>query len=232
MKFKMICMLLLTVPDGLTAFSPHSLIGQRRALKPAFMEQEINGTNGEFVSQNGAHKDVCQESIDQYEEVMEHFMFELGNDMVFLEGTPETSNFIQNRFDVILFDCEGVLYKEKSAIPSVSNSIQSLMQSEKKVYFVKSNDGVTADNLAKILNFSSFTEEQIIASVVDLESDPSRTLLVTDRMDTSMPLAKKEGMISALVLTGMTSAEDVIEVSAGVDDLPQIIFPHVGLIQL
>lgn len=223
MKFKMICILLLTFADGLTAFSPHSLISQRRSPRVAYMEQEINGINGEFIAQTGASKDVCQESIDQYEEVMEHFMFELGNDMVFLEDTPETSNFIQNKFDVILFDCEGVLYKEKRLIPSVSDSIQSLINSKKKVYFV--NDCVTADDLAKILDLSSFTEEQIIASVGDLESDPSRTLLVTDRMDTSMPLAKKEGIMSALVLTGVTSAEDLIQVSAGVDDLPQIVFP-------
>uniref|UniRef100_A0A7S1C144 Phosphoglycolate phosphatase n=1 Tax=Corethron hystrix TaxID=216773 RepID=A0A7S1C144_9STRA len=61
--------------------------------------------------------------------------------------------------------------------------------------------------------------------------DPSRTLFVGDRLDTDIKFGKDGGMKSALVLTGCTTVEKLIEVGMGTEEepLPHIILPHMGL---
>ena len=74
---------------------------------------------------------------------------------------------------------------------------------------------------------------KILAELLSEEHgfDPSRTLMVGDRLDTDVRFGKDSGMKSALVLTGCTTVEKLIEVNGGTEDepLPDIIFPHCGL---
>ena len=63
--------------------------------------------------------------------------------------------------------------------------------------------------------------------------DPLKTLMVGDRLDTDVAFAKFGGMCSALVMTGVTTVEKLIEVDykqeASKEPMPHIIFPHAGL---
>ena len=55
--------------------------------------------------------------------------------------------------------------------------------------------------------------------------------MVGDRLDTDVKFGKDSGMKTALVLTGCTTAEKLMEVGVGTDEepLPHIIFPHMGM---
>lgn len=64
--------------------------------------------------------------------------------------------------------------------------------------------------------------------------NPLRTLMVGDRLDTDIAFAKLGGMCSALVLTGVTTVEKIIEIDEKEymkieEPMPDIIFPHAGL---
>jgi len=71
----------------------------------------------------------------------------------------------------------------------------------------------------------------------DFGLDPRRTLFVGDRLDTDIRFGKSSGMISALVLTGCTTAKKMIELGMqgrGIEEepLPCMIFPHVGMMRV
>ncbi|GFH48619.1 hypothetical protein CTEN210_05095 [Chaetoceros tenuissimus] len=111
---------------------------------------------------------IRKESLVEYDIVMDHFMFELGNDMVFLQNQKETSAYINDNFDAILFDCDGVLYRGTDPIPDAAKSLQSLIKSGKKVLFCTNNAGYNRmqlrDKLANILDCPELKEEQMVSS--------------------------------------------------------------------
>ena len=176
-------------------------------------------------------------------------MFELGNDMVFLQNQNDVSKYIDERFDAILFDCDGVLYRGTDAIPDAGSSLKSLLKQGKKVLFVTNNAGSNLtrmelrDKLCTILDCPELREDQMVlmssgyskelAEVLSQEYDLnlSRTLLVGDRLDTSIKFGKDSGMKTALVFTGYTTADILVDLDVGRsnDPFPQIIFPHVGM---
>jgi len=60
--------------------------------------------------------------------------------------------------------------------------------------------------------------------------DLSRTMFVGDRLDTDIKFGKDTGMISVLVMTGVTTADKLASVGEGNDEepLPTIVVSHVG----
>ena len=63
--------------------------------------------------------------------------------------------------------------------------------------------------------------------------DPSRCLFVGDRLDTDIRFAKENGMKSCLVMTGVTTAQSLIELGPdGTEEepLPDFIIPYVGML--
>ena len=60
--------------------------------------------------------------------------------------------------------------------------------------------------------------------------DPSRSLIVGDRLDTDIRFGVDSGMLSALVLTGVTTANHLESLNEGTaeEPLPSAILPHVG----
>jgi len=109
-----------------------------------------------------------KQSVQQYSDVMDHFMFELGNDMVFLQNQNDVSKYIDERFDAILFDCDGVLYRGTDAIPDAGSSLKSLLKQGKKVLFVTNNAGSNRmelrDKLSTILDCPELREDQMVSS--------------------------------------------------------------------
>jgi len=96
-------------------------------------------------------------------------MFELGNDMIFLPNQSETSKYIHDHFDAILFDCDGVLYRGTDPIPDAAASVKALIKADKKVLFVTNNAGSNRmqlrDKLAKMLDLEDeLTEGQMVAA--------------------------------------------------------------------
>lgn len=109
-----------------------------------------------------------QQSISQYSDVMDHFMFELGNDMIFLQNEQDTSKYIEQNFDAIMFDCDGVLYRGTDPIPDAAASLRSLLDQNKKILFVTNNSGSSRkqlrDKLSTILNCPELEESQMVPS--------------------------------------------------------------------
>lgn len=62
--------------------------------------------------------------------------------------------------------------------------------------------------------------------------DMKRTMFVGDRLDTDIKFAFDNEMVSVLVLTGVTTADKLIELAHGNDDepLPSVIASHVGIL--
>jgi phosphoglycolate/pyridoxal phosphate phosphatase family enzyme len=63
--------------------------------------------------------------------------------------------------------------------------------------------------------------------------DPARTMFVGDRLDTDIKFGKDGGMISVLVMTGVTTAEKLIslgESGTSEEPIPQIIMPYMGML--
>jgi len=67
--------------------------------------------------------------------------------------------------------------------------------------------------------------------MVEHSLDPQRTLFVGDRLDTDCKFGIDNNMKSAIVLTGCTTAQKLIDIGEGTDQepLPHIIFPHMGM---
>ncbi len=140
---------------------------------PQFYKHErlfmtTNNNNQLVTKSNDITETIRGESLRQYSEVMDHFMFELGNDMVFLQNKQETSRYIDQNFDAILFDCDGVLYRGTDPIPDASASLKSLLKRDKKVLFVTNNAGSSRmqlrDKLAKVLDCPDLVENQMVCS--------------------------------------------------------------------
>lgn len=58
-----------------------------------------------------------------------------------------------------------------------------------------------------------------------------RSLIVGDRLDTDIRFGVDSGMLSALVLTGVTTADTLQRLQGGTEEepLPTVIIPYVGL---
>ena len=69
-----------------------------------------------------------------------------------------------------------------------------------------------------------------LVSTFDL--DPSRTCMIGDRLDTDIALAgagtSESSMSSLLVLTGVTTAEELLDAAAGADGAPTHAISHLG----
>lgn len=64
----------------------------------------------------------------------------------------------------------------------------------------------------------------------DLTNDMSRVMVVGDRLDTDIKFGKDTGMVSVLVMTGVTTSETLSTLGGGTDEepLPSVIVSHVG----
>ena len=63
--------------------------------------------------------------------------------------------------------------------------------------------------------------------------NPSRTLFVGDRLDTDIKFGEDSGMISVLVMTGVTTADKIISLGDegnAEEPIPQIIMPYMGML--
>jgi phosphoglycolate/pyridoxal phosphate phosphatase family enzyme len=69
---------------------------------------------------------------------------------------------------------------------------------------------------------------ELIAKEHGLE--PSRSLFVGDRLDTDIRFGNENGMKSLLVMTGVATADSMIEIAAGTveEPLPNFIIPYIG----
>jgi len=87
------------------------------------------------------------------------------------------------------------------------------------------SSGRTAINVGK--------PSKLLADIVlgDRKIDPSRSMIVGDRLDTDIQFGQSSGMYSALVLTGVTSASQIEMIVKGESEepMPSIIMPHVGI---
>lgn len=74
----------------------------------------------------------------------------------------------------------------------------------------------------------------VLADIIQRQHglDASRTLMVGDRLDTDIRFGKNGGMLSALVLTGCVTAQDLVALGDGTEEepLPDVILPYMGLL--
>jgi 4-nitrophenyl phosphatase len=88
---------------------------------------------------------------------------------VLLSDRGSVSSFIQENFDTIVFDCDGVLYRGSHLIPNMTETLTSLISSDKHVMFLTNNAGLSRLQLQQKLQrlFGQncpISEEQIISS--------------------------------------------------------------------
>lgn len=84
----------------------------------------------------------------------------------------------------------------------------------------------------KAVNVGKPSSEMIEIIKRDHDLELGRTLFVGDRLDTDIKFAVDNGMISTLVLTGVTDAQKLVETGDGDEEepLPTAITAHVGIL--
>ncbi len=143
--------------------------------------------NGEISIQDKIES-IRQEAIYQYEEAMEYYMFELGNDIVFLSNHDEVSNYITTHFDTIIFDCDGVLYRggnTNTPIPESSNALRYLLNDQKKqVLFLTNNAQYSREELCIKLSkiFDSENEGFLLKNEQMITSSYSTAKYLEDQL--------------------------------------------------
>jgi len=79
------------------------------------------------------------------------------------QSSHEAWSYISKHVDVILFDCDGVLYRTASPCPGASECIQTLLKAGKQVYFVTNNAGVNrAQLLAKLERILQLRDKNVL----------------------------------------------------------------------
>ena len=75
---------------------------------------------------------------------------------------------------------------------------------------------------------------RVLADLVLAEHnlDPARTMMVGDRLDTDIRFGVENGMIGTLVLTGCTTAQDLVQHGDATqkEPMPDIVVPYMGLL--
>lgn len=175
-------------------------------------------------------------SEKEYDLALDFFMFELGNDIIFLDNRQEISKYIDRSFDTIIFQIKGVLLQNGDGKPITGalDAVKSLSEGNKEVLLLYDDDQPDKQTLRNSLNLIDVKDEQII-SMDDLTSKKDafkRTLMVVDRMD-ELKSAKELGLKLALVFTGITDAQDLIDGSMMPDEkpFPHLIFANVGMMK-
>lgn len=73
-----------------------------------------------------------------------------------------------------------------------------------------------------------------LAELIQVEHglDLSRTMMVGDRLDTDIRFGLDAGMFTALVLTGVTTPDDIVRIQQGCssEPMPDAVLPYVGLL--
>jgi len=197
-----------------------------------FFAAAING-----MSINGEAPDITiLTSQKEYDLALDFFMFELGNDIIFLDNSREISKYIERSFDTIVFQSKGVLVNNGNGRPIVGafEAVKSLYEGNKAILLLSDDDDFAKQKLITSFNFK---DEQLI-SIADLTKKKDaikmeRTLMVVDRMDVDVKLAKELGLKLALVFTGITNAQDLIDGSMTPDEkpFPHLIFANVGMMK-
>lgn len=126
---------------------------------------------------------IGQESLGQMEQIANFFV---SNPTIpkpkLLQSNKEVAEYIDENFDSILFDCDGVLYRGQDIIPNAPNALQSLMDNGKKVFFVTNNAASNRkqlrDKLAKMMSCPTLKEEQMIGSAYSASRYLLRELIV------------------------------------------------------
>lgn len=163
------------------------------------IEFKINGETATTTtiitssSQSISTETIQNDALSQFEQAMEYFMFELGNDIVFLSNPNEVSTYITKNFDTILFDCDGVLYKNGNVmIPYCKEALQYLIKNNKKIYFVTNNAEYSRIELRDKLNHILWNgQEKVEKEKQEEEEDNERLVLTTEQMITSSYAASK-----------------------------------------
>lgn len=80
----------------------------------------------------------------------------------------DASRFVDEHIDTVLFDCDGVLYRNVDICPGASECIHGLLKKGKKVLFVTNNGGVNRrqlrEKIGTVLGIDSLTNDQMVSS--------------------------------------------------------------------
>jgi len=204
--------------------------------KNSILLYSINGEiiNGEIKAGVDISETIRQEAITQYDEIMDHYMFELGNEMTFLSNQNEASSYIHQHFDTLLLDCDGVLYRGTDAVPGVVEALNSWMRADKQVLFVTNNAGSSRkqlrDKLQKVLGVEDLTVDQMVSSSYAAARYLQKALLVNNKPnDSSRPnihVIGTSGLCNELRDSGfrVTSGEETDPAGMSREDLASYSF--------
>jgi phosphoglycolate/pyridoxal phosphate phosphatase family enzyme len=121
------------------------------------------------ASQSSVTRTIGQQSLQETKKLVDYFGKGVhSNAPTILEDEVSVSKYINDNFDNVLFDCDGVLYRGEDPIPQVAQAIESLVQANKSIYFVTNNAGYSRlqlrDKLAGVLGTDYIQEKHIISS--------------------------------------------------------------------
>ena len=131
---------------------------------------------------------IRQESMEEMDQIVKFFATSTVTTTTkpkLLKSHREISEYIDENFDSLLFDCDGVLYRGADVIPNGPECLQSLMKRGKKIFFVTNNAASSRkqlrDKLAKFMNCPDLKEEQMIGSAYSASRYLMRELLLNKK---------------------------------------------------
>ncbi|MHA1168319.1 MAG: HAD-IIA family hydrolase [Candidatus Hodarchaeales archaeon] len=117
---------------------------------------------------------------------------------------------------VLIFDCDGVLWRGKTAIPNSIETIEAFREIDFKIFFLTNNSTKTVDKVKEKFNHLGFEAEgeEIITSAV-VAAD-----FLKEKQVKSVNVVGEEGLVAEITVRGITvdsSRNDCEAVAVGMD---------------
>lgn len=160
-----------------------------------------------------------------------------GSPTVLIKSTEDLTSYLEsNNIQNYLFDCDGVLYRGTDPMPGASNTLQSLLDNGKKIFFVTNNAASSRlelkEKLEKVMRLPKDTlnEEMMIGSAYVAAQYLRSQLLKEDNVVKKVHVIGTAGLCSEIQSAGfeVSGGPDPISTPAGMsrDELAAYPFPE------